>query len=122
MLNNIEDVDLHVISLKILAILYEEPYQFPAENKVHLDSATLAGYEGDYQLRPGQLIGLKVDHGRLMSTTNIKQEMYAQEKDIFVLDNGKEQLTISFERDTDGKVISLSFLNTDRKMVCKKLK
>ncbi|NRF40694.1 serine hydrolase [Pedobacter foliorum] len=122
MLNNIQDVYLHVISLKILAILYEEPYQFPAENKVHLDSATLAVYEGDYQLRQGQLIGLKVDHGRLMSTTNITQEMYAQQKDVFVLDNGKEQLTISFERDTDGKVVSLSFLNTDKKMVCKKVK
>lgn len=122
MSNNIEDVDLHIISLKILAILYGKPYQFPAENKVHLDSAILAGYVGEYQLRPGQLIGLKVDQGRLIATTNIKQEMYAQLKDVFVLDDGKDQRTIGFDRDDEGKVVSLSFLNGDQKMICKKLK
>ncbi|PST83877.1 serine hydrolase [Pedobacter yulinensis] len=122
MLSNAEDLDLHSITFKLISILFNQPYQFPAQNKIQLDDATLNSYAGKYELRPGELIEVRADNHRLMATTGTTQEMYAQQKDLFLLDNGRDKRTVTFERDGAGNVISLSFMNGDQKMTCKKVK
>ena len=121
MLSNAEDLDLHSITFKLIAILFDQPYQFPAQNKIQLDDATLNNYAGKYELRPGEFIEVRADNHRLMSTTSTSQEMYAQQKDVFLLDNGRDQIRVTFDRDSAGNVISLSFMNGGQKMTCKKV-
>lgn len=119
-LSNAEDLDLHMISLKIAAILYNKPFQWPAENKIQLPAEQLKEYAGEYELRPGEFIKVETDGKRLRSTTSSTQEMYAQKKDEFLLDNGRNQMPVTFERDQTGKVIALSFKNGDTNMTCKR--
>lgn len=119
-LNNIEDVDLHILSLKIVSILYGKPFQWPAENKVQLPTYVLNEYVGEYELRPGEVLKVETDGKKLKATTSNTQEMYAQEKDRFILDNGRGQMPVQFDRDQSGKVVSLSFQNGETKMICKK--
>lgn len=120
MLNNIEDADLHMITRKILAILYGQAYQMPAQNKLQLNPDVLQQYVGEYLLRPGEWIKVTVEGQRLKSTTNRKQELYAQKKDIFLIDDGSEQLSVTFNRDEAGSVTGLSFTIGDRQIVCPK--
>ncbi|MFD0793402.1 serine hydrolase domain-containing protein [Mucilaginibacter litoreus] len=122
MLSNAEDLELHAITFKILAIVNGRPYQFPAQNKATLDEATLNGYTGKYELRPGEFIEIKTHKGRLLATTGTTQEMYCQQKDHFLLDNGRDQLPVAFQRDSAGAVISLSFRKGDQQIICKKVK
>lgn len=119
-LNNIEDVDLHILSQKIAAILYEKPFQWPAENKIQLTAAQLQEYTGTYELRPGEFIKVETNGKKLTSTTQSTQEMYVQRKDLFLLDNGRQQIPVTFERDQTGHVTALSFTNGENKITCKK--
>lgn len=120
MLNNIEEVDLHIITRKILAILHHQTYQLPARSKVHLSARVLQDYVGDYQMRPGEWIKVRVEQNHLMATTNRKEELYAQEKDIFLVDDGKKQLRVVFSRDATGLVTNLSFTVNGQTMLCPK--
>lgn len=120
MLNNMEDVDLHIIARKILAILYHQPYQWPARTKIQLSPRQLQAYVGEYLLRPGEWIKVSLEGNRLKSTTTRKQELYAQKKDYFLLDDGREQLGVVFNRNSSGLVTNLSFRLGERKMVCPK--
>lgn len=121
MLNNIEEVDLRIITRKILAILYHQPYQLPAKNKIQLGGTILQKYVGGYVIRPGEIISVSAENGHLMATTDRKQELYAQGEDLFLIDDGNEQKDIRFEKDSSGKVIALSFQNRGKKIICKKV-
>ncbi|WP_460973006.1 serine hydrolase domain-containing protein [Spirosoma migulaei] len=120
LLNNMEDVDLHIITRKILAILYQQAYQWPARTRIQLSPRLLKEYVGEYQLRPGEWIKVSLEGNRLKSTTTRKQELYAQKKDYFLLDDGREQLGVSFNRNSSGVVRDLSFTVGERKVVCPK--
>jgi len=122
MLSNAEEPDLHAITFKIVAILNGQDYQFPAQNKLVLGNEILKSYAGKYELRPGEFIEIKTIKQRLTATTNITQELYCQQKDLFLLDNGKDHRKVTFNRDQAGQVSSLSFLNGEEKIVCKKVK
>ncbi|GAB3281989.1 hypothetical protein GCM10027347_58010 [Larkinella harenae] len=119
-LNNIEEVDLHSITHKILAILYHQPYQLPARNMVQLSPSELREYVGAYELRPGEWIKVTVEQNHLKATTNRKQELYAQKKDYFLLDDGKEHLGVTFNRNASGQVTNLSFTLGAQTMICPK--
>ncbi|QKZ13560.1 serine hydrolase domain-containing protein [Spirosoma sp. KUDC1026] len=120
MLNNMEDVDLHIITRKILAILYHQPYQWPARTRIQLSTRVLQAYIGEYQLRPGEWIKVSLDGHRLTATTTRKQELYAQKEDYFLLDDGREQLGVVFNRNSLGLVTDLSFSLGERKVICPK--
>ncbi|UFH57604.1 serine hydrolase [Spirosoma sp. KNUC1025] len=120
MLNNIEEVDLHIITRKILAILYHQAYQQPARTRIQLRPGLLKEYVGAYQLRPGEWITVSLEGNRLKATTTRKQELYAQKKDYFLLDDGREHLGIFFNRNSSGLVTDLSFTVGERKVVCPK--
>ncbi|MFD1143707.1 serine hydrolase domain-containing protein [Larkinella insperata] len=119
-LNNIEDVDLRSITRKILAILYHQPYQLPARNEIQLSQPALREYEGDYLLRPGEWIKVRVENARLMATTNRKQELYAQRNGVFKIDDGYDQIVVTFHKGASGKVTELSFTIGGNKIICKK--
>lgn len=120
MLNNMENVDLHIITRKILAILYHQPYQWPAQTKIQLSTRQLQAYVGEYLLRPGEWIKVSLEGNHLKATTTGKQELYAQKKDYFLLDDGREQLGVVFNRNSSGLVTDLSFRLGERKVVCPK--
>ncbi|MCF0075782.1 serine hydrolase [Dyadobacter sp. CY261] len=120
MLNNAEDVDLHIIARKILAILYHQSYQWPARTKIQFSTRLLQEYVGEYLLRPGEWIKVSLEGNHLKSTTTRKQELYAQKKDYFLLDDGREQLAVVFNRNSSGVVTGLSFSLGERKVVCPK--
>ncbi len=54
LLANVEEPNLVFISKKILAIIYHQPYDLPAKNKIKPDPETLKQYTGSYEIRPGQ--------------------------------------------------------------------
>ncbi|EJF99033.1 beta-lactamase [Flavobacterium sp. F52] len=117
MLSNIEDEELHGITIKILSILYGLPYQMPAENKVALTQEELKEYEGKYELRPNEFIALTVKNDILQGNGQV---LYAQKKDLFMLDNGREQRELTFERNSAGKILGFKFRNGEIETFCKK--
>ena len=122
LLSNIEDEDLNSIARKILAIAYRQPYQLPAKNRVRLDPSILEQYTGAYTIRPGDTIRVTTENGHLMSTTGRKQELYAQEENLFLIDDGREQLSVTFEKGPSGEITGLSFKNHGQKTTCKKVR
>jgi CubicO group peptidase (beta-lactamase class C family) len=122
LLNNIEDPDLGVITKKLFAILYHQPYKLPAKNEIKLSDEVLKNYVGAYEMQPGMLVELTLESGRLMATTDHKEELYAQKKNHFIADEGDEQMEIEFGIDGTGKIENLFFYKNGQKIVCKKIK
>jgi hypothetical protein len=122
LLNNIEDPDLGVIIKKLFAILYHQPYKLPAKNEIKLSDEVLKNYVGAYEMQPRMLVELTLESGRLMATTDHKEELYAQKKNHFIADEGDEQMEIEFGIDGTGKIENLFFYKNGQKIVCKKIK
>jgi CubicO group peptidase (beta-lactamase class C family) len=121
LLTNVEDPNIEFISKKILSILYHEPYELPAKNKITISSQILKRYLGSYEVRPGQVVGLTLENGRLMATTDHKQELYAQSDNHFIADNDSLQIEIQFDTNPTGQVTDLYFYNGGQKIICKKI-
>jgi CubicO group peptidase (beta-lactamase class C family) len=122
LLNNIEDPDLGIISMRLFAILYHQPYKLPAKNEIRLSDDVLKKYAGSYEMRPGMLIELTLENGHLMAVTDHKEELYAQKENHFIAENGDRQIEIEFVADETGKIINLFFYKDGQKIICKKIK
>ncbi len=122
LLSNVEAPNIEFISKKIFAILYQEPYDLPAKNQVTLSSEILKQYIGSYEMRPGQLVELTLENGHLMAATEQKQEIYAQDNNHFIADDGTHQIKIQFETNPKGQITDLYFYNGGQKIICKKIK
>jgi CubicO group peptidase (beta-lactamase class C family) len=122
LLNNIEDPDLGVISKKLFAILYHQPYKLPAKNEIRLSDEILKKYIGTYEIRPGLLAELTLEDGHLMATTDHKEELYAQKENHFIADSGGNQAKIEFEVDQTGKVSKLVLCVNGQSIACQKIK
>ena len=122
LLNNIEDPDLGIITKKIFAILYNQPYKLPAKSEIKLSDEILKKYVGSYEMQPGMIIELTLESGRLMATTDHKEELYAQKKDHFIAESGDNQIEIEFVPDATGKIDNLFFYKKDQKIICRKIK
>jgi CubicO group peptidase (beta-lactamase class C family) len=122
LLNNIEDPDLGIITKKIFSILYNQPYKLPAKNEIRLSEEIQHKYVGTYEMQPGMLIKLTLEGGRLMATTDHKEELYAQKENNFIAESGDNQIEIEFVADATGKIDNLFFYKNDQKIVCKKIK
>ena len=121
-LNNVEDADLGLISMKLLSILCNQTYRLPAKNEILLAENILKSYTGSYEMQPGMLIEITLEGNRLMATTDHKEEIYAQKEDLFRIDAGDKQVDIWFEKNADGSISDLSFYKEGRKIICKKIK
>ncbi len=122
LLANIEEPNLVFISKKILAIIYREPYDLPAKNKIKLNPEILKQYTGSYEIHPGQPVELSLENGHLMVTTDQKQELYAQHDNDFIADDGTHQIEIQFEKNPKGEITDLYFYMGGQKVICKKIK
>ena len=122
LLNNIEDPDLGIITKKIFAILYNQPYKLPAKSEIKLSDEILKKYVGSYEMQPGMIIELTLESGRLMATTDHKEELYAQGGDHFIAESGDNQIEIEFVPDATGKIDNLFFYKKDQKIICRKIK
>ena len=122
LLTNVEEPNIVFISKKILSILYHEPYDLPAKNKIKPDPGTLKQYTGSYEIRPGQLVELTLEKGRLMAATDRKQELYAQRENDFIADDGTRQIEIQFDKNPAGQITGLYFYMGGQKVICKKIK
>ncbi len=122
LLSNVEEPNLVFISKKILAIIYHEPYDLPAKNKIKPDPEMLKQYTGSYEIRPGQQVELTLENGHLMVTTDQKQELYAQRDNDFIADDGTHQIEIQFEKNPAGQIADLYFYMGGQKVICKKIK
>jgi len=122
LLTNVEDPNIVFISKKILAVIYHEPYDLPAKNKIIVAPDILKQYTGSYEIRPGQVVELTLENGRLMATTDQKQELYAQERNDFIADDGTHQIEIRFETNPAGQITDLYFNMNGQKITCKKIK
>jgi CubicO group peptidase (beta-lactamase class C family) len=122
LLSNVEEPNLVFISKKILAIMYREPYDLPAKNKIVLAAETLKQYVGSYEIRQGQVVELTLENGHLMAVTDQKQELYAQEQNDFLADDGTRQIEIRFERNPSGQITDLYFYMGGQKITCRKIK
>ncbi len=122
LLANVEEPNLVFISKKILAIIYHQPYDLPAKNKIKPDPETLKQYTGSYEIRPGQSVELTLENGHLMVTTDQKQELYAQRDNDFIADDGTHQIEIQFEKNPAGQITDLYFYMGGQKVICKKIK
>ena len=122
LLNNIEDPDLGVTTHRLLAIICNQPYLMPAKNKVPLNDSALQKYAGSYEMQPGMVIEVTAENGHLMAMTDHKQELYAQENEVFIAESGDNQQQIRFGLDETGNVANLYFYKGGNKIVCKKVK
>jgi CubicO group peptidase (beta-lactamase class C family) len=122
LLTNVEEPNIVFISKKILSILYHEPYDLPAKNKIKLSPEILKSYTGSYEMRPGQQVELTLENGHLMASTNSKQELYAQHDNDFIADDGTRQIEIQFEKNPAGQITGLYFYMGGQKIICKKIK
>lgn len=89
---------------------------------VSLDPAILAEYVGQYELMPGFVLELTVVDGKIFgqATGQPQIELSARAKDKFVIPQvGAE---ISFDRDTAGKVISLTLRQAGQVLPGKRIK
>jgi hypothetical protein len=50
-------------------------------------------------------------HQAYVATTGPKQELYAQEENLFLIDEGRQQIAVKFVKDEAGHVVALSFKN-----------
>jgi CubicO group peptidase (beta-lactamase class C family) len=122
LLANIEDPNIVFISKKLFSILYHEPYDQPAKNEIRLSPEILKQYIGSYEMQPGRVVGITLENGHLMATTDQKQEMYVQVNNHFIVDDGTHQIIIQFDSNPKGEINSLYFYNGGQKITCKKIK
>ncbi len=105
LLANMNTGALGAINEGILAILYNRPYQIPREKvAIKVDSAILQQYAGEYELKPGFTITVRVVNGTLkgVATGQPEFDMFAEtDNKLFlkVVDASAE-----FVKDAEGKV------------------
>jgi CubicO group peptidase (beta-lactamase class C family) len=84
--------------------------KMPAKQIVTVDQKTLATYVGKYQLRPGLVLDVSLEHGILFAapTGQPKLRLGAESETRFFL-TVDEDIGMTFTRDETGKVTGLTF-------------
>ncbi len=88
LLNNSNTARLESVHPKILAILYDQPYELPRERKeIKVDESILQQYEGNYELTPDRKLVVTVENGNLMvqPTGQMKRQAFAEKENYFFL-------------------------------------
>lgn len=110
LLSNMNTGALEAISQSILAILYNRPYEVPKEKvAIKVDTAILQQYAGEYELKPGLTLTVRVENGGLkgLVTGQPEFDMYAEAENKFFLK--VVDATCEFVKDADGKVNSITW-------------
>ncbi|AXY75008.1 serine hydrolase [Paraflavitalea soli] len=110
LLSNMNTGALGAINESILAILYNRPYEVPKEKvAIKVDAAVLQQYAGEYELKPGLTLTVRVENGALkgLVTGQPEFDMYAETENKFFLK--VVDATCEFVKDADGKVNSITW-------------
>ncbi|RRB01106.1 serine hydrolase [Larkinella rosea] len=109
LLSNVDDVSdltsLDPIATDVLKILYDIPYQLPANRKtVAVSETVLRQYVGKYQLEPKRTLAITLERGKLFLqvTGQPKFELFAENETNFFLKAVEAQLT--FQKDANGTI------------------
>lgn len=89
----------------------QDPKPTPSERKIiEVPLAVLEEYVGEYQLLPEMVMKITLEEGKIFATPTGQQkaELFPFEQDQFFLT--LVDATISFSRDKDGRVSSLTVL------------
>jgi CubicO group peptidase (beta-lactamase class C family) len=107
-LGNIEGPQMPVISQKVNRVLWGGAYEVPKRRPgVRVDPVVLDAIAGKYEVAPGMVLTFTVEDGRMFVEQQgqaMKFELRAEsESSFFVVDL---PTTVTFDRDTAGKVVS----------------
>ena len=122
LLNNMGNFNLETITKNILAILYNQPYNFPVEKKeISLNEEALKKYIGVYEM-PGFVIEITVENGKLMAQPSgqSKEELFAQKENYFFSKN--VEVDVEFKADETGKIGQLFITQAGRTISGRKIK
>lgn len=100
LLSNASNESLNDISKSIYAILYNKEYELPKERTViMLPEETLKQYEGEYEIKPGFTVVMKIKDGELEATPTGQspKTIHAEKQDFFF--EKEEDVQVEFIRD-----------------------
>ncbi|MCU0352910.1 MAG: serine hydrolase [Cytophagales bacterium] len=123
LLNNVPNPHLYKIGQDLMAVLYDKPYELPAERReISVDAATLAQYVGEYELSPAFKITVTAVGNQLkaQATNQPSFDMFAEKPDFFFLKAVDAQ--VEFVKGLDGKVEKLILHQNGRSLPGKKVK
>lgn len=113
-LNNIFNHQIETIGQSILAILYNQPYNY--FNIIPLDTAQAKTYVGNYDISAGYQVAITAENEKLYirRNTNPKIEIFAYGRDIFFQKD--DDIRISFQRknDTVSRITIIEGLSTKK--------
>jgi CubicO group peptidase (beta-lactamase class C family) len=121
-LSNVGGASPDLIARDIAAIVFGEPYELPKERQViQIDPAINEAYVGRYQIRPGLILEVTTEEGRLFvqATGQEKFEIYPESKTEFFLKVVDAQIT--FVIDDNGAVTGLILHQAGRDIPAPKL-
>jgi CubicO group peptidase (beta-lactamase class C family) len=121
-LSNVGGASPDLIAHDIAAIVFGEPYELPKERQViQIDPAINEAYVGRYQIRPGLILEVTTEKGRLFvqATGQEKFEIYPESKTEFFLKVVDAQIT--FVIDDNGAVTGLILHQAGRDIPAPKL-
>lgn len=111
------------ISKGILSILYNQPYEVPKEKvAIRVDSSILQQYVGEYELKSGFTITIRVENNALKgrATGQAEFDMFAETKNKFFLK--VVDASAEFVKDADGKVVTMIWTQGGAEIPAKKVK
>jgi len=123
LLSNATNTSLSDISKNIYAILYNKAYELPKETvAIKLPEETLKQYEGEYELKPGFTVVIKVSGDGLEATpTGQSPKMIYPEKEDFFFEKA-EDIQVEFTKNDQKKVDGFILHQGGAKMPAKKIK
>jgi CubicO group peptidase (beta-lactamase class C family) len=122
LLNNVGNPKLSEITNKIMAVLYNKPYELPqAKVTIALSEDALKPFVGKYELSPQFHIAIMLEDGHLVAqaTNQPKFELFAQKANYFFLKAVEAE--IQFDRNDKGEVTNLLLYQGGRKTIGKKI-
>ncbi|MFD2521432.1 serine hydrolase domain-containing protein [Emticicia soli] len=111
LLNNTERQGLNTITEKLLAVLYNQPYKLPVvKQTVALSTEILRQYTGTYEVEQQKLlIEIKLENNNTLVAypVNGPRSVLAAQDETHFFDIEQEEVNVSFEKDSSGKVNKL---------------
>ena len=123
LLSNASNESLNDISKSIYAILYNKEYELPKERTlIMLPEETLKQYEGEYEIKPGFTVVMKIKDGELEATPTGQspKTIHAEKQDFFF--EKEEDVQVEFTRNDQKDVDGFILHQGGGAIKCKKIK
>jgi CubicO group peptidase (beta-lactamase class C family) len=123
LLNNAGNPLLQEITNKLLAILYNKPYEVPkAKKEITVPQTVLQQYVGEYEMAKAVVVKFFIDNGvfKTQITGQPAFELYAEAEDKFFLK--VVEASIVFFKNSDGKYDKCILYQNGAERVCTRIK